>query len=224
MAQQEFAARWLGLERDSSGEFVLTVRSLIKSIGGKWGLIESAIPPMSFSISYGAFKSVYLSAAIAVGLTVLVIVGQVIRKRPIMNAIASLLGIGLAAYLALSGGKSGATARDFFLKDFAVNGVWVAGLLISILVGRPGFGYLLHALGDLEDDWRRSKKIILRMSLMTAFWATLFATRLFVELPLYLTNNVVALGYVKTLFGLPFFGLWILLSWLLLRRSAIRKP
>ena len=219
MEQKDFAAKWLGLEKNEAGEFVLTVKSLITSIGGKWGLIESAIPPMSFSISYGALKSVYLSAAIAVGLTILVIIGQILRKRPIMNAIASLFGIGLAAYLALSGGKSGASARDFFLKDFAVNGFWVAGLIGCVLVGRPAFGYLLHALGDVSDEWRKSKKTVLRMSLMTLFWAALFATRLFVELPLYLTNNVVALGYVKTLFGLPFFGLWIVLSWVLLRGS-----
>lgn len=223
MEQKDFAARWLGLEKNAEGEFVLTVKSLISSIGGKWGLVESAIPPMSFSISFGAFKSVYLSASIAIGLTVLVIIGQVMRKRPIMNAIASLLGIGLAAYLALSGGQSGSTARDFFVKDFAVNGIWVSGLILSILVGRPGFGYLSHALGDLPDDWRLHKKVRFRMSLMTLFWAALFATRLLVELPLYLANNVVALGFVKTAFGLPFFALWILLSWLLLGRSRSRS-
>ena len=224
MESQDFAARWLGLEKDSSGEFVLSVKSLIRSIGGKWGLIESAIPPMSFSISYGAFKSVYLSASLAVALTLLVAIGQILRKRPVMNAIASLLGIGVAAYLALSGGKSGATARDFFLKDFAVNGLWITGLLLSIFVSRPAFGYLLHALGDIADDWRSSTRIRIRMSLMTLFWTVLFATRLLVELPLYLANNVVALGYVKTLLGLPFFGLWILLSWLLLSRGTLRKP
>ena len=223
MEQKDFAARWLGLEKNAEGEFVLTVKSLITSIGGKWGLIESAIPPMSFSISYGAFKSVYLSAGLAVGLTVLVVIGQVVRKRPVMNALASLFGIGLAAYLALSGGQSGSTAREFFLKDFAVNGVWVIGLLASIAFGRPGFGYLAHALGDIPDDWQTHKKIRTKMAMMTIFWATLFATRLLVELPLYLANDVVALGYVKTAFGLPFFGVWIFFSWLLLRRSSNRS-
>jgi hypothetical protein len=223
VVEQDFAARWLGLQKNAEGELVLTVKSLITSIGGKWGLIESAIPPMSFSISYGAYKSVYLSAGIAVGLTVLVVIGQVMRKRPVMNALASLVGIGLAAYLALSGGQSGSTARDFFLKDFAVNGIWVVGLLVSVVVRRPGFGYLAHALGDVPDNWQTSKKIRNKMTLMTVFWSVLFATRLFVELPLYLANNVVALGYVKTAFGLPFFGLWIFLSWLLLRRSSSRS-
>lgn len=214
MANQDFAAKWLGLAKGADGEYVLTAKSVITSIGGKWGLVESAIPPMSFSLSYGAYKNVYLSVGIALSLTLLVAIGQVIRKRPIMNAIASFLGVGLAAWLATNGGAGGASARDFFLKDFAVNGLWIIGLLVSIAVGRPAFGYLAHALSDVPDDWQRVRRIRFKMTLMTFFWVVLFATRLSVQLPLYLANDVVMLGYVKTALGLPFFGLWITLSWL----------
>lgn len=220
MAQQDFAAKWLGLEKGPDGEYVLTAKSVITSIGGKWGLVESAIPPMSFSLSYGAYKNVYLSVGLALSLTLLVAVGQVIRKRPVMNALASFLGVGLAAWLATSGGSSGASARDFFLKDFAVNGVWIVGLLVSVVVGRPAFGFLAHALSDVPDDWRSVRKIRAKMSLMTLFWVVLFATRLLVQLPLYLANDVVMLGYVKTALGLPFFALWITLSWLIVSKPS----
>lgn len=223
MSQQDFAAKWLGLEKDSEGEYVLTAKSVITSIGGKWGLLESAIPPMSFSLSYGAFKNVYLSVGIALSLTLLVAIGQIIRKRPVMNALASFLGVGLAAWLATSGGANGASARDFFLKDFAVNGLWIIGLLVSIAVGRPAFGFLAHALSDVPDDWRSVARIRFRMSLMTLFWVVLFATRLLVQLPLYLANDVVMLGYVKTALGLPFFALWITLSWLFVTKPSKRR-
>ncbi len=220
MANQDFAARWLGLEKNDEGEFVLTAKSLISSIGGKWGLIESAIPPMSFSLSYGAFNDVYLSVTIALSLTLLVAVGQILRKRPIMNALASFLGVGLAAWLAVNGGSDGATARDFFLKDFVVNGIWIIGLLVSIAIRRPAFGFLANALSDVPDDWRDKPSIRNRMSVMTLFWVVLFATRLLVQLPLYVANDVVMLGYVKTLLGLPFFGLWVALSWLFTTKPA----
>jgi hypothetical protein len=220
VAEQDFAAKWLGLAKDPNGEYVLTAKSLITSIGGKWGLVESAIPPMSFSLSFGAYKNVYLSVGLALSLTLLVAIGQVIRKRPIMNAFASFLGVGLAAWLATNGGADGASARDFFLKDFAVNGVWIVGLLVSVAIGRPAFGYLAHALSDVPDNWRTVKTVRAKMSLMTVFWVVLFATRLLVELPLYLANDVVMLGYVKTALGLPFFALWITLSWLITAKPA----
>ena len=223
MAQQDFAAKWLGLEKNNDGEYVLTAKSVITSIGGKWGLLESAIPPMSFSLSYGAYKNVYLSVGIALSLTLLVAIGQIIRKRPVMNALASFFGVGLAAWLATNGGANGASARDFFLKDFAVNGVWIVGLLISIAVGRPAFGFLAHALSDVPDDWRSVRRIRYKMSLMTLFWVVLFSTRLLVQLPLYLANDVVMLGYVKTALGLPFFALWITLSWLFVSKPSKQR-
>ena len=224
MAEQDFAAKWLGLAKDASGEYVLTAKSVINSIGGKWGLVESAIPPMSFSLSFGVYKNVYLSVGLALSLTLLVAIGQIIRKRPIMNAFASFLGVGLAAWLATNGGADGASARDFFLKDFAVNGVWIVGLLVSIAIGRPAFGYLAHALSDVPDNWRTVKFIRAKMSLMTLFWVILFSTRLLVELPLYLANDVVMLGYVKTALGLPFFALWITLSWLFTSKPSKARP
>jgi len=224
VAEQDFAARWLGLAKNEEGEFVLTAKSLITSIGGKWGLIESAIPPMSFSLSYGAYKNVYLSVGLALSLTVLVAVGQIIRKRPIMNALTSFFGVVLAAWLATSGGADGSSARDFFLKDFLVNGIWILGLLVSVAVKRPAFGFLAHALSDIPDEWRQDRAIRRKMSWMTLFWVVLFSTRLLVQLPLYLANDVVMLGYAKTALGLPFFGLWIALSWLLTsKRTEARR-
>jgi hypothetical protein len=223
VAQQDFAAKWLGLEKGSDGEYILTAKSVITSIGGKWGLVESAIPPMSFSLSYGAYKDVYLSVGVALSLTLLVAIGQIIRKRPIMNALASFFGVGIAAWLATSGGANGASARDFFLKDFAVNGVWIAGLIVSVVIGRPAFGYLAHALSDVPDDWRSIPKVRAQMSLMTLFWVVLFATRLLVQLPIYLANDVVMLGYVKTALGLPFFALWITLSWLIVSKPSKQR-
>ena len=49
-------------------------------------------------------------------------------------------------------------------------------------------------------------------------WAGLFLLRLLVQLPLYLTESVVALGVVKTAMGLPLFAVGLWLTWLLVRR------
>ncbi len=217
MADQDFAGRWLGLTKDEHGEFVLTARSLVTAIGGGWGLIESAIPPMSFSLSFGAFKNVFLSATLAVVLSIAVMIGQIMRKRPVLNAIASLLGIGIAAWMAVAGGVSGASARDFYLKDFLVNGLWLLGLTVSLLARRPAFGYLAEALSLVSTKWLENTRERRQMAGFTAFWLTPFLIRLLAELPLWLTNNVYALGFVKTALGLPLWGLWMLLTWLMLR-------
>lgn len=210
--------RWLGLELDEKGELVLSPRSLYKSLGGALGLLESAIPPISFSITFGISKSVVTAVAVAVTLTLVILVIQIIRKRPIMNAIASVLGIAIAAWLALRGG-----AGDFFIKDFWVNAAWATGLLGSVLFRVPAIGYLLLTVGEVPEDWRKRSKIYRRMRLVTVIWAALYVLRLVVQLPLYFANNVLMLGIMKTVLGLPMFALWILFTWLLLRKPGWRS-
>ena len=205
---------WMGLETDKNGEYVLTARSLYRSLGGKWGLLESAIPPLSFTITYSMTKSVVASVSTAIGLTVVVLGIQVFRKRPILNAFASLIGIGIAAWLALNG-----SAGDFFVKDFFVNGGWAAGLLLSVLAGFPAFGLLMRAVGELTANWRKDRKIKRLMTYLSIFWACLYLIRLGVQLPLYFSNQVEALGFAKVLLGLPLFGTWIVLTWIILKRS-----
>jgi hypothetical protein len=131
-----------------------------------------------------------------------------------MNAIASVFGIGVAAWLALNGG-----AGDFFLKDFWINALWATGLAISLMVRYPVFGFLLQSVGEIEDGWRKDKTISRRMSLLTALWVALYVIRLAVQLPLYFADNIAALGVAKFLLGLPLFALWCFFTWLILRNA-----
>lgn len=210
--QPDFASRWLGLQKDESGEYVINAKSLVSAVGGLWGLIETALPAISFSASYGAWKNVTLSVSLAVGMTILIFVSQIIRKRPIMNAISSLIGIGIAAWLALAGGSDGSTARDFYVKDLFSTSFSAILLLSSIALRRPIMGYVLNAFDAAADDWRSHRQILKRMNWLTLFWSALFLVRLSVVIPLYLANEVVAMGYVKTALGLPLYGLWLWLT------------
>jgi hypothetical protein len=65
--------------------------------------------------------------------------------------------------------------------------------------------------------WRKDRRKARYFDLVTLLWVGLFATRLAVELPLYLANDVVTLGFVKIVLGLPFYLTMIWVSWLLLR-------
>lgn len=210
--------KWMGLETDKNGEYVLTARSLYRSIGGKWGLIESAIPPLSFTLTYSLTKSVVTSVSIALALTVVIAVIQIIKKRPVMNAVASVLGIGVAAWLALNGG-----AGDFFVKDFYVNGGYASVLIGSALIGFPLFGYLMKVVGELPADWRSNRQTKRLMTTLTLFWGSLYLVRLSIQLPLYFSDQIEALGFAKVALGLPLFGLWIAATWLILKRTMYAR-
>ncbi len=216
--------RWLGLSKDADGEYVVTPASMLRSIGGLFGLIESAIPPVAFSVTFGIWSDAMLSAVVALSLALILGVVQIIRKKPVMNAIASVFGIGFAAFLATSGGNGAESAKNFFLPGLITNAVWAVGLLTSALLRRPAIGYLLATFEAIPAGWRDNKALLKLTSRVTFFWATLFLVRLAAQLPLYFANEAAWLGIVKSAIGLPAFGLWIFLSWLMLKRTIQTAP
>jgi len=215
--------RWLGLSKGADGEYVVTPASLLRSIGGLFGLIESAIPPVAFSVTFGIWSNAALSAVVAIALAASLGVIQIVRKKPVMNAIASVIGIAFAAFLATSGGNDAESAKNFFLPGLITNAVWALGLLISALVRRPAIGYLLATFEAIPAGWRTDSILLRLTSRTTIFWAALFLLRLALQLPLYFANEAAWLGIVKSAIGLPVFALWIFLSWLLLK-GTIQTP
>ena len=211
--------RWLGLTKGDDGEYVVTPASMLRSIGGVFGLIESAIPPVAFSVTFGIWTNAWLSAVVALSLALILGVVQVIRKKPVMNAIASVIGIAFAAFLATSGGNDAESAKNFFLPGLITNAVWATGLLLSAVLRRPAIGYLLSTFEAITTDWRADRRLLAASIRVTVFWSGLFIMRLAAQLPLYFANEAAWLGIVKSAIGLPAFALWIFLSWLMLKRT-----
>lgn len=216
--------RWLGLTKGADGEYVVTPASMLRSIGGLFGLIESAIPPVAFSITFGIWSNAALSAMIAIALACILCLIQIARKKPVMNAIASVIGIAFAAFLATSGGNGAESAKNFFLPGLITNAVWALGLLVSALLRRPAIGYLLATFEAIPAGWRANRSLLRLTTLVTMFWSSLFLLRLAAQLPLYFANEAAWLGIVKSAIGLPAFALWIFLSWLMLKRTIQTTP
>jgi hypothetical protein len=127
----------------------------------------------------------------------------------------SYLGIALAIFLTL---RPGGQAADFYLKDFYINGAYGSVLLISVICRFPLIGFLVETFMGNPVNWRKDRRKVRFYDLVTLLWVGLFSTRLAVELPLYLVGDVVTLGFVKIVLGLPFYLTMIWVSWLLLRR------
>jgi hypothetical protein len=202
-----------GLRKTEDG-YQVDARSLLASVGGFQGLIETTLPGFLYVLSYSIFRNLYWS----IGLVVLAVLGLTVRhflrKRPITQLLGSLFGVGLAIYLTL---RPGGQAVDFYVKDFWINGAYGSVLLLSVVIRLPLIGVLVGLLTNQGLKWRKDRRKLRYFDLVTMLWVGLFATRLAVELPLYFSNNVITLGFVKIVLGLPFYLTIIWVSWLLLR-------
>ena len=202
-----------GLRKTESG-YQVDAQSLLASVGGVQGLIETTLPGFLYVLSYSIFRNLDWSIGLVVLAVLALTVRHFIKRRPFTQLLGSLLGVGLAIYLTL---RPGGQAVDFYVKDFWINGAYGFVLLVSVLIRLPLIGVLVGLLTNQGLKWRKERRKLRYFDLVTLVWVGLFATRLAVELPLYFSNNVVILGFVKIVLGLPFYLTMIWVSWLLLR-------
>ena len=207
--------RRLGIhERD--GVTTLDRDSLMASLGGWFGIIQSSLPATVFVLVFALSKQTTAAAISAVAVSLFFIIWQLVKRKPVTQAIAGALGIALSAYLTL---RDGGHPADYFIQGFFTNIAYGAVLGISILVRWPVIGFLVGLLRSEPLTWRKNRKILRRADLATGLFVALFGARLLIQLPLYFANQIEALGIARVAMGVPLYALCIWLSWLLLRSS-----
>ena len=112
------------------------------------------------------------------------------RKQTAQFALAGLVGIAVSAYVVSRAGRAG----DFFLPGLMANAGYALAYAISIAVRRPLLGVFIAIASNRGMEWRQDPARVRAYSRASWVWVGLFSLRRAVQLPLYLTGAVVALG------------------------------
>ena len=200
----------------------LTGRDLLGAVGGIRGILEALLPGLVFLVAYSVLTSfsgwdpqaaLVPSLAASVGLAVVFTVVRIATKGQPTQAIAGLVGVLASAALALWTGN----ARDNYVLGFFTNAAYALALFISLLVRWPALGLIVGFLMGDGLAWREDKRKYRAAQFLTLVWIGLFVARLVVQVPLYLVDNVEALGATRLLMGVPLYALVLVFSWLVVR-------
>jgi hypothetical protein len=187
---------------------------LAEAVGGVLGIAESVLPSAAFVATYTATGQQTRPALIAaVTLGAFFAIARVVRGQPARFALAGLVGIAISAYVVSRTGR----AEDFFLPGLLANAGYALAYAISIAVRWPLLGVVIAIASNRGMQWRQDPARVRAYSRASWVWVGLFSLRLAVQLPLYLTGAVVALGVTRVAMGVPLFVVGIWLSWLVLR-------
>lgn len=193
----------------------------LSSIGGVLGICEAIIPPLLFVLIFGLTASSQglpvLAMALSAGAAVVFIAVRVVRREGIAQAVAGLVTVVASVVLALVTGK----AENNFLPGIITNAIYGVVFLLSILVRWPLVGIALGLLSKKGHGWRANSHQLKVLSWITLMWVGMFAIRLLVEIPLFVTQNVAGLALAKLILGLPLYAPVIMLSWLFIRGMFI---
>ncbi|WP_233571841.1 DUF3159 domain-containing protein [Cellulomonas triticagri] len=206
--------------------------SFADSIGGVRGAVESVLPGFLFVVVFVAAGQELRPALIAsAAAALLAVVVRVVQRTPVTQALSGVLGVGIGVIWAWRTGE----ASDYFAWGLLTNVAYLVAFAVSALVGWPLVGLVLGLFrgdGPLSESgswagalaWRHDRAQRRLYSAVTWLWAGMFGLRLVVQVPLFLADQVTALGTAKLVMGLPLTAVVLWLSWMLVRGRTAASP
>jgi hypothetical protein len=199
-----------GLHRTQDGRI-----DVLRSAGGIQGIVESILPGLVFLVAFTVTRDLTLSLVAALASAAAFTVVRLIQRRPLTQALAGVVGVGVSAWLANTTGK----AEDFYLPGFITNSAYIAALAVSIFIKWPIAGLLFGFIRNEGIDWRKDPARLKAYRLGTWIIVTVLVLRLVVQVPLYLMGEegLAALATTRLIMGAPLYILGIWIAWLVTR-------
>jgi hypothetical protein len=203
--------------QNETNEVFAAEKLLSNALGGKTGFIDSGLPTLVFLMIWtfnGNVLQPALIAAAIIGAALAIL--RLVQRKSLQQVVGGLVGVAISAYFANKSGE----AKDYFLPSILKNLGYGSVILLSIVFKHPIVGYIIGGLkGDLQG-WRKDASLLKFYSLITWWWVGLFAVRLLVQVPLFLSNQVQLLGTLNaTILGFP---LYLAVVWVTYRALKSR--
>ncbi|MET8339944.1 DUF3159 domain-containing protein [Streptosporangium canum] len=198
---------------------------LAKAFGGVRGIIEAAVPTITFTGMWIRTSDLRMSLVVSISAAVVLLVVRLLQRSSPQFVINSLVGIGIGAFFASRTGD----ARDVYLPGILYNAGYSVAMLLSIVTRWPLVGFLIGSVTGDPTGWRKDPAVVRLCSRLTWMLMVPCVIRVAVQLPVYLIggNDAVAeLGILKIVMGWPLqvAGLAAMV-WLLTRgRTPVRPP
>ncbi|GGE77351.1 DUF3159 domain-containing protein [Nesterenkonia cremea] len=187
--------------------------NVMASIGGVRGLLEAALPAAFFLVTFVVTDDLAPALIIALVLAGVFAVGRLLQRGPLIQSLSGLAGVGICALAAMSTGDG----RDFYAPGFFINGSYILAFIVSILVRWPIIGLLFGLVRGEGMDWRKDTVRRRRYALATWIIVVVMAARLIVQVPMYLADDVAALGVARLVMGMPLYALALWVCWMITR-------
>ena len=205
-----------------SAESVETVEHLVRSklaeaLGGRRGIIESAVPTIAFTLLYVTTHELRLALTVSIAITVGLLIVRLIQRSSVQFILNALFGIAIAAVIASRTGE----ARDVFLPGILYNAGYAALFVLSIIVRWPFVGFMIGGVTGEPTEWHRDPALVKLCSRLTWLFAAPCIVRVLVQYPLYVGDHIALLGTAKIFLGWPLqIAAFAAMAWLLGRNKT----
>jgi Protein of unknown function (DUF3159) len=210
---------------------------LAKALGGRRGMLEAAVPTLTFTVVFLTTKDLRLAVTISVGAALVLLAVRALQRGTVQFVVNSLVGIGLGAFFAWRSARGGGSADEqalaYFLPGLIYNGGYASLMALSNVVRWPLVGFMVGSVAGDPTEWHRDPQVVSLCRNLTWMLAAPCLARLVVQLPIYLagkaaddpTGMIAALGITKVVMGWPLQILGLAgMAWLLARNRTPVSP
>src|SRR5690606_13170441 len=125
-----------------------------------------------------------------------------------------LLMVAVAAVIVLRTGR----AADFFLLQLVTNAASALAWLVSITIRWPLLGVVVGGVLGQRTRWRRDPALVHAYTRGSWVWVGQYVVRVAVFTPLWMADQVVALGATRVALSWPLVASCLAVSWWVVRR------
>ena len=210
---------------------------LSRALGGRRGMVEAALPTITFTFTYVATKDLRLAIGASLALALLLLVVRLVQRSSVQYVVNALVGIGVGCFFVWLGGRHGGNqsqqALAYFLPGLIYNTGYALAMVLSIFVRWPVVGLLVGGVADDPVAWRRDPQVLKLCSHLTWVLVVPCLLRVLVQAPIYFGGRsaddadpyVTALGVAKVGMGWPLqVASLTVMVWLLTRNRTPVRP
>lgn len=186
-----------------------------KAFGGKLGMADAGLPAICFLIVYTATNQLNPAVLGSVAVAVVMFVIRLLRRETLQHALSGLFGVLVCAGFAKFSGH----AQNYYLPGILIN---LGSFLLfagTALARWPIVGLMIGPITGEMTTWRRVPGRLRAFTNATWLLAALFAVKLAVQVPLYLTHHTTALGVAKLALGYPPYLACLYFAWQMIKNA-----
>lgn len=186
-----------------------------KAFGGKMGMADAGLPAICFLIVYTATNSLNPAVIGSVAVALVMFVIRLLRRETLQHALSGLFGVLVCAAFAKFSGH----AQNYYLPGILINAGSFLLFAGTALARWPIAGLMIGPITGEMTTWRRVPGRLRAFTNATWLLAGLFAVKLAVQVPLYLTHHTTALGVAKLALGYPPYLACLYFAWQMIKNA-----
>jgi hypothetical protein len=186
-----------------------------KAFGGKMGMADAGLPAICFLVIYTASNSLNPAVLGSVAVALAMFVIRLLRRETLQHALSGLFGVLVCAAFAKFSGH----ASNYYLPGILINAGSFLLFAGTALARWPIAGLMIGPITGEMTTWRQVPGRLRAFTNATWLLAGLFAVKLAVQVPLYLTNHTTALGVMKLVLGYPPYLACLYFAWQMIKNA-----